>query len=131
MTDLLVRIINAVKLCNLKAEILSFQSQLLKPNPYSNSVKENWQRFISAIHKAIVTHIPQRLSKLTTCLPWLSPSMEKLMNQRTHLHKRAKCLQTVDAWSKYRTMRNEITESIHDSHARYQNRLLTCDGELN
>ena len=50
------------------------------------------------------------------------------MNQHKYLYKQAKRLQTEEAWSNYRKLKNEITNSIRSAHCRYQNGLF-ADGE--
>ena len=53
------------------------------------------------------------------------------MNLRTRLYKRAKLLQTEEAWSNYHSIRNKITSTIREAHTKYQNNLFTSDGEIN
>ena len=116
---------------SLKSDILAFQTEFLTADPYSNSVEENWQIFKNAISRAISTHIPQKWSKSTNNLPWLTHTIKRQMNLRTHLYKRAKLLQTEEAWSNYHSIRNKITSTIREAHTKYQNNLFTSDGEIN
>ena len=116
---------------SLKSDMLDFQMKFITSDPYSNSVEENWQNFKNAISSAISTHVPQRSSNITSNLPWLTHHIKKQMNLRTRLYKRAKHLQTKEAWSNYHLIRNEITNSIRDAHTKYQNKLFTSDGEIN
>ena len=48
-----------------------------------------------------------------------------------HSYKRAKLLQTEEAWSNYHSIRNTITSTICEAHTKYQNNLFTSDGEIN
>ena len=112
----------------LKGDVLEFQRQFLASEPYSNNVEDNWSDFKCAIFNAMIKHIPQKVCKSTNHLPWLTHSIRKQMNQRKHLYKQAKRLQTEEAWSNYRKLKNKITNSIRSAHCRYQNELFV-DGE--
>ena len=56
---------------------------------------------------------------------------QKMMKQRKHLYNLARSLQTDEAWSNYRKLKNKITNSIRESHNKYQNSLFLQDGGLN
>jgi len=103
----------------LKVDISNFQTQFLTSDPYSNKVESNWQNFKYALSNAITMHIPQRLTKSSNKLPWLTPSIKRLMNPRTHLYNKAKSFQTVNAWNDYHTTRS----NIQSAHTKYQTNL--------
>ena len=111
--------------------MISYQSLLLSTIVLNNSVEKNWQTFKNAISRAISTHIPQKWSKSTNNLPWLTHTIKRQMNLRTRLYKRAKLLQTEEAWSNYHSIRNKITCTIREAHTKYQSNLFTSDGEIN
>ena len=71
-----------------KSDILDFQLQFLTSNPYSNDVESNWSNFKQAIKNAITSHIPQKPSQSRNNLPWITPSIKRLMNCRTHLYRK-------------------------------------------
>ena len=118
-------------MASLKGDILEFQRQFLSSSPYSSSVEDNWSNFKSALSDAMIKHIPEKICKSTNHLPWLTHSIRKLINQRKHLYKQAKRLQTEEAWSKYRKLRNEITSGIRSAHCNYQNGLFTQNEGIN
>ena len=116
---------------DLKAKLLHFQNQFLTSDECSTSVEANWLSFKHAIDEAMRKYIPQKTCKSTNDLPWLTYSIKKMMKQRKRLYKLARSLQTEEAWSNYRKLKNKITNSIRESHNNYQNNLFLQDGELN
>ena len=92
---------------SLKSDMSDFQTKFLTSYPYSNNVEENWQALKNAISTAISTHVPQRWSKASNNLPWLNHTVKRRINLQSHLYKRAKHLQTEEAWSKYRSIKNK------------------------
>ena len=53
-----------------------------------------------------------------------------MMKQRKRLYNLPRSLQTDEAWSNYRKLNNKITNSIRESHNKYQNSLFLQDGGL-
>ena len=115
----------------LKLDISDFQLQFLTNNPYSNDTESNWNKFKQAVNNAITTHIPQNLSKSSNKLPWITPSIKRLMNSRTRLYHKAKSLQTEKAWNDYRILKNKIANSIRNAYTKYQINLFPKDGRTN
>jgi len=106
-----------------------FQIEFLSTDPYSNSVQENLDKFKQAINSAITKNIPQTMSRSSKQLPWITHSIKQQMKQRKKLYNKAKHLQTEEAWQAYRSMKNGITNVIRESHAKYQNRMFSNDGD--
>ena len=101
---------------SLKSDILAFQTRFLTADPYSNSVEENWQIFTNAISRTTyINSYSTKWSKSANNLPWLTHTIKKQMNLRTRLYKRAKLLQTEEAWSNYHSIRNKITNTIREA----------------
>ena len=62
--------------------------------------------------------------------------MGNLSHQETNettkkLYNKAKHLQTEEAWRDYRNMKNTITNLIHESHSKYQNKMFSNNGGMN
>ena len=72
-------------------------------DPYLNCVESNWNNFKQAINNTIITHIPLKPSQSRNNLPWITPSIKRLMNWQTRLYRKAKFLQTEKAWNNYHT----------------------------
>ena len=92
----------------LKQDMDNFQQQFLTSDPYSNCLEENWLKFKAAITQSIEQNIPQKTSNSQRDLPWLTHQIRMKMRKRKKLFDRAKQLQTAEAWSDYRSLRNEI-----------------------
>ena len=84
-------------MASLKGDILEFQRQFLSSDSYSSSIEDNWSNFKSALSDAMIKYIPEKICKSTNHFPWLTHSIRKLINQRKHLYKQAKQLQTEEA----------------------------------
>ena len=111
--------------------MMDFQQHFLASDPYSNHIENNWQTFKTALHGTMIRNIPQRLSKKCKHLPWITHILKAKMRQRKSLYNTAKRLQTDDAWSKYRKVKNEISKEIKEAHERYQNNLLIMTIAIN
>jgi len=107
----------------LKHDIEEFQQHFLISDPYSKPLEDNWLNFKSAINQSINQNIPQRLSKSRKDLPWITHPIRTKMRLRKNLYNKAKRVQTAEAWSDYRKLRNEINNEIKCRHEAYQNNL--------
>ena len=96
----------------IKSDMLDFQLNFFMSDPYLNNVESNWNNFKQAINNTIITHIPQKPSQSRNNLPWITPSVKRLMNRRTCLYRKAKSLQTENVWNDYRILRNKVTKCI-------------------
>jgi len=94
----------------LKQDIYNFQQQFL---PYSTPLEDNCLNFRSAVTKSINKNITQKLSNSNKDLPWITRPIR--MRQRKKLYDRAKHLQTAEAWSDYRKIRNKINNEIKNN----------------
>ena len=115
----------------LRSDISTFQAEFLSPDPYSNSVQENWDKFKQAINNAITTNIPQTMSKPNKELPWITSNIKKQMKQRKKLYNKARRLQTEEAWHNYHSIKNNITNLIREAHSKYQNKMFSNNGGIN
>ena len=59
------------------------------------------------------------MTKTKRHLPWVSPDIKRLMNNRGRLHKKAKRTGKARHIGAYRQLRNRITKSIRDLRAKY------------
>ena len=59
------------------------------------------------------------MTKKKRHLPWVRPTIKRLMNKRDRLHKKAKRSGKVQHKGAYRQLRKRITNSLRDSHAKY------------
>lgn len=59
------------------------------------------------------------MTKTKRHLPWVSPAIKRLINKRDCLHKKAKRTGKARHIGAYRQLRNRITKSVRDLHAKY------------
>lgn len=114
-----------------KSDMLDFQLQFFMSDPYLNDVENNWNNLKQAINNAIIAHIPKKPSQSKNNLPWITPSIKRLMNHRTRLYRKAKSLQTEKAWNDYRIFRNKVTNCIRNAHTKYQTNLFNVNEKSN
>ena len=112
----------------LKSDMSDFQTEFLSSDPYSNSAQENWDKFKQAINSAITKNVPQRMSRSPKEPPWITHNIKQHMKQCKKLYNKAKHSQTEEAWQEYRSMKNNITNLIRESHTKYQNKMFSNDG---
>jgi len=87
------------------------------------SLEENWAFFKDTLTKAVDKHIPSKMTKAKSSLPWISRAIKRQMRRRDHLHKKARRSsdKTSPAWSAYRHQRNKVVKLLKTSHNRYLN----------
>ncbi|XP_053402799.1 uncharacterized protein LOC128558047 [Mercenaria mercenaria] len=81
------------------------------------------------ITHAILTAAQQSIPNKTVTIrpndiPWLNNTIRKAIRKRKKLHKTAKRLNTEQAWTMFKTIRNEVTKLIRISKQNYQNKLI-------
>ena len=103
----------------LRAHLSSFCDQSLASGPKERSVEDNWSIIADSIQEVINKFIPSKMTKTKRHLPWVSPDIKRLMNNRGRLHKKAKRTGKARQIGAYRQLRNRITKSIRDSRAKY------------
>ena len=55
--------------------------------------------------------------------PWLHNEIRNLIRRRKRIHRRAKLLNTIEAWAKFRKIRNKIVGKIRSAKSDYENRI--------
>ena len=78
--------------------------------------------FTQVILRAAQEYVPHKVITVRPGqIPWLYSSVRKLIRQRKRLHKRAKKLNTFDAWAAFRIKRNETVKAIRKAKSDYLN----------
>ncbi|XP_053396163.1 uncharacterized protein LOC128556153 [Mercenaria mercenaria] len=78
-----------------------------------------------AILTAALQSIPNKTVTIRpNDIPWLNNTIRKAIRKRKKLHKTAKRLNTEQAWTMFKTIRNEVTKLIRISKQNYQNKLI-------
>ena len=57
-------------------------------------------------------------------LPWISPSIRKLMKNRDHYRRKAKKSGSDADWSEYRVLRNAVTNAMRTAKLAYLEKML-------
>ena len=115
----------------IKSDMLDFQLKFFTSDPYLNDVESNWNNLKQAINNTIITHISQNPSQSGNNLPWITPSIKRLMYHQTCLYRKAKSLQTENAWNDYHILRNKVTNCIRNAHTNYQTNLFNKNEKSN
>ncbi|MEW8546463.1 MAG: reverse transcriptase family protein, partial [Candidatus Thiodiazotropha sp.] len=82
------------------------------------------EQITTTILKAATDSIPNKYATIRPAdPPWMHNEIRKLIRQRKRLHKRAKRIDTVQIWRKFRKLRNKIVKEIRSSKVNYENRI--------
>ncbi len=69
--------------------------------------------------------VPNKLATIIpNDIPWFNSAIRKLIRKRHRVHKRAKSLNNEYTWSKFRKIRNEVTNLIRKCKNDYKNKLI-------
>ena len=112
------------KLCYKRFNISHFKEELCKQLIYSHVTHGNltWKSFSDTFLSTSNKHAPIRSYRLRTkSSQWLTPSIKQLMHKRDAIHKLASIYNDPLLISKYRTLRNLVTSSIHKSKQMFFN----------
>ena len=55
--------------------------------------------------------------------PWMHNEIRHLIRQRRRLHRKAKNVNTNEAWAKFRKIRNKVVGKIRSAKSDYENRI--------
>jgi hypothetical protein len=84
-----------------------------------------WIAFRAALDQGIKSFIPHRQAKKKDSLPWITPSVRKLMKRRNRLFCKQKKLSTPDNINKYREAKRLLQKALRQAYWSYINNVLT------
>ena len=89
----------------------------------ARSVQENFNLITSVIHDSADKHIPSKISKSVSMIPWITPEIRRKICRRNKIHAKAKKMGSVKLQTKFESLRREIKADIKKQHDMYVNNL--------
>lgn len=75
---------------SLQESVRGIKSKFFNSSPDLRSVNDNWMFFKQELKKAIDTHVPHKITKAKSHLPWLTRTIKRHMRKRDKLLKKAR-----------------------------------------
>ena len=96
----------------------------LGSNPVLCSVDDNWSSIASNILQAADNHVPHKMSKPKRHLPWVSPSIKRMMNRRNRAFKKARRTWKSHHFDTYKNLRNNTSKRLRAAKSKYLNEVM-------
>ena len=87
----------------------------------TGSVQENFNLITSFIQDSSDKHIPSKISRSISCVPWVIPEIRRKIRKRNETRAKAKKTGSAKIRSKFETLRREIKADIRKQHDLYVN----------
>ena len=104
---------------SLQESVRGIKSKFFNSSPDLRSTNENWMFFKQELQKAIDMHVPYKITKAKSHLPWLSRTIKRHMRKRDKLLKKARHSRENSDWSAYRKQRSKVVNSMKSSYNDY------------
>ena len=104
----------------LGANALCTQTEcILMENPTSRTIEENWKSFKSALHQAIIKHVPTTKSKTKRHLLWIKRNIKCEIRKKDRQYRKARKSKKHEDWSAYRIKRQQLQKLLRSAHDDY------------
>ena len=68
----------------------AYAAMFLMGNPASRTTEEYWKSFKSALHQAIIKHVPTTKSKTKRNLPWITRNIKCEISKKDKQYRKAR-----------------------------------------
>ncbi|CAC5422988.1 unnamed protein product [Mytilus coruscus] len=96
-----------------------------------SSAEELWVIFKTNLNQSVTNHIPHKTAKQKDSLPWLPPSVRKLIKRRDRLYKKHKKSADPSITSKLKETKRMVQRELHRSYWNYSENIVTPKEENN
>ena len=103
----------------LRADMAAYAAMFLMENPTSRTTEENWKSFKSALHQAIIKHVPTTKSKTKRHLPWITRNIKCEIRKKDRQYRKARKSKKHEDWSAYRIKRQQLQKLLRSAHDDY------------
>ena len=90
----------------------------------TRSVQENFDLLTSFIQDSADKHIPSKISRSVSSIPWITPEIRRKIRRKNKTHAKAKKTGSSKLRSKFETLRREIKADVRKQHDLYVNNLV-------
>ena len=105
---------NSANFEDLRADMAAYAAMFIMGNPTYTTTEEKWKSLKSAIHQAIIKHVPTTTSKTKRNLPWITRNKSEIRKRDRQYRKARKSKQ--DVWSAYRIKRQHLQKLMRSGH---------------
>ncbi|CAG2234422.1 unnamed protein product [Mytilus edulis] len=96
-----------------------------------SSTEELWLIFKTNLNQSVTNHIPHKMAKQKDSLPWLTPSVRKLIKRRDRLYKKHKKSAVPSIKSKLKETKRMVQRELRRSYWNYIENIVTPKEENN
>ena len=110
----------------IRTETNSFSRQFIDSDwtRSNRSVSDNWNSLKNHIKVMMDKHVPHKQSKSNYQLPWLTPSIRKLIRKKNSLYFKARNSRKSEHWVKYKECRRAVQRALRSAEWNYINNIL-------
>ena len=87
--------------------------------------EELWTVFKTDLNKSIDTHIPHKLARVKSSLPWISPEIRRLIHRRDRLYKRKKKSADPHIAGKFKDVKRQVQRELRRAYWKYVEGIVT------
>ena len=89
------------------------------------NVEQLWSKFKISLYKLHVNkHIPHKLSKKRSGLPWINQNIRKLIRKRDKLYKLCKVSFSETKYNDFKSLKHHVQKEIRSAYWLYTNHLI-------
>ena len=100
-------------------DMVEFATSVTDEKVQSLGVNELWMDFKQALLTSVDKHIPSRLSRNSTQLPWIKHSHIRLIRRKQRLYNKAKRSNDLSDWDQFKNFRRSTERIIRKSRSDY------------
>ena len=110
----------------MRKDILEFaKEKYFNGHSDTRSVQENFDLLTSFIQDSTDKHIPSKISRSVSSIPWITPEIRRKIRKKNKTHAKAKKDRQQQLRSKFETLRREIKADVRKQHDLYVNNLVS------
>ena len=115
---------------SIKQEMNDFTTGYLESLP-SLSVEDGWSMFKTKLQSTIDKYIPSRMTSSRQHLPWITPTIRRMVKKKQRLYNRAKKSGRTKHWDMFHCLKRDTRKALRNAHNKYLTNIFTTSFEEN
>ena len=95
------------------------------------SVEDGWSVFKAKLQSTIDKCIPSRMTSSRQHLPWITPTIRRMVKQEQRLYNRAKKSGRTKHWDMFHCLKRDTRKALRNAHNKYLPNIITTSFEEN
>lgn len=106
-----------------KSDTIKFAQDYATSSP-NRTIHQNWKSLKDHIFTTMDSHVPSKMSKSRSDLPWLTTSLKRIIRRKNKLYAKAKKSKNSELLSKYKSMKRHTQKALRNAEWNYINNIL-------